>query len=107
MPSIGLHLNAILMSSMDIKTNVTGDYSCSGEIQVGSSSALQETLNQTEYETREDADQDVLVEPALEELNLSSPKKKRQVFCFVFLRETILFFFSLFLITVGIVNTQG
>ncbi|CAA7044439.1 unnamed protein product [Microthlaspi erraticum] len=76
-PSIGLHLNAILLSSMDIKTNVSDDYFCPGEIQVGSSSTLKETLNQTEYETREDAEQDVLVEPALEELNLSSPKKKR------------------------------
>ncbi|XP_019089594.1 PREDICTED: protein tesmin/TSO1-like CXC 2 isoform X2 [Camelina sativa] len=80
-PSIGLHLNAIAMSSKDCKTNVTQDYSCSGNIQVGLqssiSSTLQETLDQTENETREDADQDVPVEPALQELNLSSPKKKR------------------------------
>ncbi|CAE6195922.1 unnamed protein product [Arabidopsis arenosa] len=49
-------------------------------IQVGlqsSISTLQESLDQTENETREDADQDVPVEPALQELNLSSPKKKR------------------------------
>ncbi|ESQ56097.1 hypothetical protein EUTSA_v10024624mg [Eutrema salsugineum] len=72
LPSIGLHLNAILMSSKD---------SCSGNIQVGlqgSSSTLQESLViQTENETPEDADQDVPVEPAMEELHLSSPKKKR------------------------------
>ncbi|KFK43743.1 hypothetical protein AALP_AA1G167000 [Arabis alpina] len=80
-PSIGLHLNAIAMSSKDCKTNVTHDYS--GKIQVGlqgSSSTMQETLDQTENETREDAYQDledVLTEPALAELNLSSPKKKR------------------------------
>lgn len=83
-PSIGLHLNAIAMSSKDCKTNVTHDYSYSGSIQVGlqsSISTLQETLDQTENETREDVDQDVPVEPALQELNLSSPKKKRQV-CF-------------------------
>ncbi|EOA15412.1 hypothetical protein CARUB_v10007448mg [Capsella rubella] len=80
-PSIGLHLNAIAMSSKDCKTNVTHDYSCSGNIQVGLqssiSSTLQEPLDQTEIESREDADQDVPVEPALQELNLSSPKKKR------------------------------
>ncbi|VVB01128.1 unnamed protein product [Arabis nemorensis] len=80
-PSIGLHLNAIAMSSKDCKTNVTHDYS--GKIQVGlqgSTSTMQESLDQTENETREDADQvleDVLEEPALAELNLSSPKKKR------------------------------
>ncbi|CAH2079133.1 unnamed protein product [Thlaspi arvense] len=45
----------------------------------GSSSIIQETLDQTDHETREDVDQDVPVEPALEELHLSSPKKKRQV----------------------------
>ncbi|KAG7542902.1 Tesmin/TSO1-like CXC domain [Arabidopsis thaliana x Arabidopsis arenosa] len=79
-PSIGLHLNAILMSSKDCKTNVSHDYSCSGKIQVGlqsSISTMQDTLDQTENEAREDADQDVPVEPALQELNLSSPKKKR------------------------------
>ncbi|ANM66667.1 TESMIN/TSO1-like CXC 2 [Arabidopsis thaliana] len=79
-PSIGLHLNAILMSSKDCKTNVTQDYSCSANIQVGlqrSISTLQDSLDQTENEIREDADQDVPVEPALQELNLSSPKKKR------------------------------
>ncbi|CAL9225383.1 unnamed protein product [Arabidopsis halleri] len=79
-PSIGLHLNAILMSSKDCKSSISHDYSCSGKIQVGlqsSISTLQETLDQTENETREDADQDVPVEPALQELNLSSPKKKR------------------------------
>ncbi|KAL1220669.1 Protein tesmin/TSO1-like CXC 2 [Cardamine amara subsp. amara] len=79
-PSIGLHLNAIAMSSKDCKTNVINDYSCSGKIQVGlqsSISTLQEALDQTENETREDADQDVPVEPALEELHLNSPKKKR------------------------------
>ncbi|KAH0942390.1 hypothetical protein HID58_002027 [Brassica napus] len=78
-PSIGLHLNALLMSTKDCKTNnTTHDYSCSEKYQVGlqgSSSTLQETLDQTETETRED----VPVEPTLEELHLSSPKKKRQV----------------------------
>ncbi|CAN8324509.1 unnamed protein product [Cochlearia groenlandica] len=76
-PSIGLHLNAILMSSKDYKTSVIDD---PGKLQVGLqglSSIWQEALDQTENETREEADQDVLVEPALEELNLSSPKKKR------------------------------
>ncbi|RID79291.1 hypothetical protein BRARA_A02039 [Brassica rapa] len=76
-PSIGLHLNALLMSTKDCKTNnTTHDYSCSEKYQVGlqgSSSTLQETLDQTETETRED----VPVEPTLEELHLSSPKKKR------------------------------
>ncbi|CDY29770.1 BnaA01g18960D [Brassica napus] len=78
-PSIGLHLNALLMSTKDCKTNnTTHDYSCSEKYQVGlqgSSSTLQETLDQTETETRED----VTVEPTLEELHLSSPKKKRQL----------------------------
>ncbi|CAH8316903.1 unnamed protein product [Eruca vesicaria subsp. sativa] len=70
-PSIGLHLNAILMSTKDCKTNTTHDYSCSEKYQVdlqGSSSTLQEALDQTEIEA---------VEPTLEELHLSSPKKKR------------------------------
>lgn len=72
------------MSSKDCKTNVTQDYSCSGNMQQmglqSSVSTLQETLEQTENETREDPDQqDVPVEPALQELNLGSPKKKRQV----------------------------
>uniref|UniRef100_M4F740 CRC domain-containing protein n=1 Tax=Brassica campestris TaxID=3711 RepID=M4F740_BRACM len=78
-PSIGLHLNALLMSTKDCTTNnTTHDYSCSEKYQVGlqgSSSTLQETLDQTETETRED----VPVEPTLEELHLSSPKKKRQL----------------------------
>ncbi|CAN7072426.1 unnamed protein product [Brassica oleracea var. botrytis] len=80
-PSIGLHLNALLMSTKDCKTNnTTHDYSCSEKYQVGlqgSSSTLQETLDQTETETRDL--EDVPVEPTLEELHLSSPKKKRQV----------------------------
>ncbi|KAL1224965.1 Protein tesmin/TSO1-like CXC 2 [Cardamine amara subsp. amara] len=62
-PSIGLHLNA-----------------CSRNIQVGfqsSISTLQETLEQTENETRENADQDARVEPALEELHMNSRKKKK------------------------------
>lgn len=78
-PSIGLHLNALLMSTKDCKTNnTTHDYSCSEKYQVGlqgSSSTLQETLDQTETETRDL--EDVPVEPTLEELHLSSPKKKR------------------------------
>lgn len=68
------------MSSKDCKTNVINDYASSGKIQVGlqsSISTMQEALDQTENETREDADQDVPVEPALEELHLNSPKKKR------------------------------
>ncbi|CDY42785.1 hypothetical protein HID58_042339 [Brassica napus] len=80
-PSIGLHLNALLMSTKDCKTNnTTHDYSCSEKYQVGlqgSSSTLQETLDQTETETRDL--EDVPVEPTLEELHLSSPKKKRQL----------------------------
>ncbi|KAJ0232730.1 Protein tesmin/TSO1-like CXC 2 [Hirschfeldia incana] len=77
-PSIGLHLNALLMSTKDCKTNTTHDYSCSEKYQVslqGSSSTLQETLYQTETETGDQ--EDVPVEPTLEELHLSSPKKKR------------------------------
>ncbi|KAG2239223.1 hypothetical protein Bca52824_090083 [Brassica carinata] len=79
-PSIGLHLNALLMSTKNCKTHTSHDYSCSENYQVGlqgSSSTLQETLDQTETETRDL--EDVPVEPTLEELHLSSPKKKRQV----------------------------
>ncbi|KAL0727887.1 hypothetical protein Bca4012_023980 [Brassica carinata] len=77
-PSIGLHLNALLMSTKNCKTHTSHDYSCSENYQVGlqgSSSTLQETLDQTETETRDL--EDVPVEPTLEELHLSSPKKKR------------------------------
>ncbi|KAL0689079.1 hypothetical protein Bca4012_088756 [Brassica carinata] len=73
-PSIGLHLNALLMSTKDCKTNnTTHDYSCSEKYQVGlqgSSSTLQETLDQTETETRDL--EDVPVEPTLEEVKLEA-----------------------------------
>ncbi|CAN8232084.1 unnamed protein product [Cochlearia groenlandica] len=79
-PSIGLHLNAIAMSSKDCKTNVTSDYSCPGKIQVvlqGSSSSSTTTLQQT-LDLTETEEEAVTVEPALEDLYLSNnPKKKR------------------------------
>ncbi|CAH8375585.1 unnamed protein product [Eruca vesicaria subsp. sativa] len=83
-PSIGLHLNAIAMSSKD-NNNVSKEYSFSGNIKVGLQSSITPVLlsdnTVRENETKEDAGDGVEEAPlslALVEVNQSSPKKKRR-----------------------------
>lgn len=82
-PSIGLHLNAVAMSSKD--NSVANEYS--GNIKVGLQSSATPVLPSPheilrENETGKDAGQIIEVVPkssALVELTPISPKKKRQV----------------------------
>ncbi|XP_033147274.1 protein tesmin/TSO1-like CXC 3 isoform X1 [Brassica rapa] len=83
-PSIGLHFNAIALSSKD--NNSGNEYPLSGNTELGLQGSITPVLNSQdnvrENETREDAGQGVEECPkslALVELNQSSPKKKRQV----------------------------
>lgn len=83
-PSIGLHFNAIALSSKD--NNAGNEYPLSGNTELGLQGSITPVLNSQdnvrENETREDAGQGVEECPkslALVELNQSSPKKKRQV----------------------------
>lgn len=83
-PGIGLHLNAVALSSRDSNINVIHDYSVSGEIQkifpgsttpIHSQDTVQETSDQAENEHVEEVPK-ALVFP---ELNPGSLKKKMQV----------------------------
>ncbi|XP_010532575.1 PREDICTED: protein tesmin/TSO1-like CXC 2 isoform X2 [Tarenaya hassleriana] len=89
LPSIGLHLNSITMSSKDRKASVLHEYSFSGKIQVSlplvhSQENARENFVRAENEMDEEASQavdDVSKASVSEELNLSSsPKKKRRKF---------------------------
>ena len=86
-PSIGLHLNAIAMSSKD--NNVSKEYSFTGNVKVGLQSSTKTPVLPSddivrENETREEAAgeeglEEAPVSLALVEVSQSSPKKKRQV----------------------------
>ncbi|CAF2153473.1 BnaCnng56700D [Brassica napus] len=87
-PSIGLHLNAIAMSSKD-NNNVSKEYSFTGNVKVGLQSSTKTPVLPSddivrENETREEAAgeeglEEAPVSLALVEVSQSSPKKKRQV----------------------------
>lgn len=86
-PSIGLHLNAIAMSSKD-NNNVGNEYSLSGNVKVGLQGSTTPVLDIVRANVTEEdvAAAQALEEEgpkslALEEMNQSCPKKKRQVFC--------------------------
>lgn len=82
-PSIGLHLNAIAMSSKD-NNNVSKEYSFTGNVKVGLQSSSTPVLPSDDIgrdnEIREAAGvEEAPLSLALVEVNQSSPKKKRQV----------------------------
>nr|VDD51722.1 unnamed protein product [Brassica oleracea] len=82
-PSIGLHLNAIAMSSKD-NNNVSKEYSFTGNVKVGLQSSTTPVLPSDDIgrdnEIREAAGvEEAPLSLALVEVNQSSPKKKRQV----------------------------
>lgn len=116
-PGIGLHLNAIAMSSRDSEINIIHEHSISGEIQksfsgsttpIQSQDTVRETLDQAESEPGEgQAVEEVPKALVFEELNPGSLKKKMQVSSYEKLHNRFLYLlFLLFFLSVGI-NAQA
>ncbi|XP_019056707.1 PREDICTED: protein tesmin/TSO1-like CXC 2 [Tarenaya hassleriana] len=83
LPSIGLHLNAIAMSSKDSKASLLNEYSFPGKIHVslpGANTHSKENVQETRDEDASQEVEDVSKASVSEELNPSSPKKKRRKF---------------------------
>ncbi|KFK39564.1 hypothetical protein AALP_AA3G260500 [Arabis alpina] len=87
-PGIGLHLNAIAMSSRDTEINIIHEYTVTGEIQKSSSGSttpihsqdiVRETLDQAESEPGEGQAAEVPKGLVFEELNPGSLKKKTRM----------------------------
>ncbi|CAA7015388.1 unnamed protein product [Microthlaspi erraticum] len=78
-PSIGLHLNAIAMSSKD--NNVGNEYSLSGNVKVGlqgSTTPVLDIVAEEDVAAAQALEEEGPKSLALEEMNQSCPKKKRR-----------------------------